>query len=538
MMASVLENDKFQARQLAKAKELKRAIIRNHRLCTNKASTKNTPTSDDDKLPLVPLIIKNDFLDKFPCWMRMTFCEDNQTFTLQLHPPQDHSNVKKDEFNENFAILRLPIYSIIGERIIRDINCGKCPAGLAQLAVEDPQFYSGGFALRDGCVWEVQDASDDLRLFLFGVKRRRFWLRIDPSDLIPRGDPIHSASSLISILPSFYGELGEEHWRDLEAEAQVLLQAYPELSIQSDNAANIGGIIFKTSLALPSPPSSPPHRQQHQNEQLQPIDNFVQRLARVKAQRQAMLEEVFLGIDTRRALASSMPLAALQETIDKSMRIILPDLDLAKNGYRLCRTARFEEIVKEQDAPQSQSNASIQPARPEDPHNTISSSSVGDRPLPKTRFYSINVIMIQSSSTSHSLANKSQTFMASEDDESYRVKFLVLVRMSPIKQDTAVQGWQQRFTFDTAAQVEAYLTHLKWLFGLESNGRRILICDIINQAAMNLKRSPQTHSASSKQSGNLDNNVSTAKKANLPSRKRKPPPSSAAQSQPEPSKND
>lgn len=204
-------------------------------------------------------------------------------------------------------------------------------------------------------------------------------------------------------------------------------------------------------------------------------NRLMQSVRQARVRLQTVAAEPFMGVDTRRQLAKSRGTAG-SAAIIHSTSLILPDI----TRYRIWRTIRYEETT----------SAMLQ------------------------HHYSINFLVVPDASALPGGGSSSKE--DSEQQPQRTLRFEVLLRMSPIRMDTAEGGFEHRFPLYSVAAVDAYIQQLRWTFSAESTGRRKCITDVSNPNALvntNLGPASSNANASASESGTVKEEVASSQQS-------------------------
>lgn len=297
------------------------------------------------------------------------------------------------------------------------------------------QFVMGLVDLREGAIDTSSGSPTKPRV-------HKVLLRPDQDLLVE-----HYMASKLTHLTKKSRQLQEHNIDDrLLVESLLVKELHPILALEPEaftilNCFQSHGISSESVLTRP-----PVHYSS--TTQLSHTRSFFTAIKNYRSTQKLALNEPFMGVDTRRAWAKAKgQLASIQ--IIKSTSLILPDVQ----RYKIWRTIRYEEQV----------NPEV------------------------TNYYSINFLIIEETPSTTTTTTDTKTTTSSIVDSSMpstKYHFEVLFRMSPVRMDTAQDGYQHRFSLPSPSAVESYIQQLRWTFTAEGNGRRKCVTDISNPSAL------------------------------------------------------
>ena len=179
----------------------------------------------------------------------------------------------------------------------------------------------------------------------------------------------------------------------------------------------------------------------------QPISSLMSKVRDARLRLAKSSQEVFPGVDLRRALLRTLGHEAAAVQIAAQSQRVLPDV----RCYKLWRTVRFEKRTVEG----------------------------------RTLYISINVIFVpdQPKSIGEVTGSIGSTTPSVPISEDFR-NVLVLLRLSPVKQDTAIDGRQYCFRLPSIQVSEQDIIHLKRLLIAESGEKHQCTTDVSHPAAL------------------------------------------------------
>lgn len=292
----------------------------------------------------------------------------------------------------------------------------------------------------------------------------------------------HYMASKLAHLTKRSKQLHEHNLNDrLLVESLLVKELHPVLALDSD-AFTILNCFQPHRISPESEIASPPMNYGNIT-QLAHTRSLFTTIKNYRNAQKAVLNEPFMGVDTRRAWAKAKGHVASIQII-KSTSLVLPDVQ----RYRIWRTIRYEEQIS----------------------------------LEVTHHYSINFLIIEEdSSPAATMTNvKTSTDGNLEDRpvQPIRFHFEVLFRMSPTRMDTAQDGYQHRFTLPSPSAVESCIQQLRWTFTAEGNGRRKCVTDVSNPSALSnlvIRRSKEEGEGTSRIHKNNNKNGNGKKRGSL-----------------------